>query len=227
MRKDGKLIFCMLSKDKLCFMLNQRAGDATKQEGFEGIRLYWAPTDIRETRERLKRLGFKVSELEDRDYGQVEFFLTDDDGYSHCFGVPTHTTVEKAPPRPVLTSISAQLFVTDIQKSCNFFNDKLGFGTDFTYGEPPFYAQVSRDNARLALRHMDGPVFVADVRQREDLLSASITVATAAEIEQLFLNYQSKGVQFHQTLKKEPWGARTFIVQDCDDNLILFAGPEK
>src|SRR5690242_10866249 len=26
MRKDGKLIFCMLRKDGLCFMLNQRAG---------------------------------------------------------------------------------------------------------------------------------------------------------------------------------------------------------
>jgi len=26
-------------------------------------------------------------------------------------------------------------------------------------------------------------------------------------------------------LKKEPWGARTFIIQDLDGNLILFAGP--
>ena len=77
MRKDGKLIFCMLSKDKLCFMLNQRAGDAAKPEGYEGIRLYWAPTDIRETRERLKKLGFSVSELEIRDYGQTEFLSTD------------------------------------------------------------------------------------------------------------------------------------------------------
>ena len=30
-----------------------------------------------------------VSELEHRAYGQTEFFLTDDDGYSHCFGVAT------------------------------------------------------------------------------------------------------------------------------------------
>jgi hypothetical protein len=30
-----------------------------------------------------------VSELGQRDYGQTEFFLTDEDGYSHCFGVPT------------------------------------------------------------------------------------------------------------------------------------------
>ena len=30
-----------------------------------------------------------VSEIEDRDYGQTEFFVTDDDGYTHCFGVAT------------------------------------------------------------------------------------------------------------------------------------------
>jgi len=32
-------------------------------------------------------------------------------------------------------------------------------------------------------------------------------------------------VRFHQELKTEPWGARTFIVKDPDGNLILFAGP--
>src|ERR1700721_4614535 len=88
-RKDEKLIFCMLQKDNLWFMLNQRAGNPVKPEDYNGIRLYWAPTDIDKTRERLKSLGYGVSELEHRDYGQTEFFLTDDDGYSHCFGVPT------------------------------------------------------------------------------------------------------------------------------------------
>jgi Glyoxalase/Bleomycin resistance protein/Dioxygenase superfamily len=89
MRKHDKLIFCMLRKGDLYFMLNQRAGSPTKPPDYDGIRLYWAPTDIYETRERLKSLGYGVSELEHRDYGQIEFFLTDDDGYSHCFGVPT------------------------------------------------------------------------------------------------------------------------------------------
>lgn len=40
-------------------------------------------------RERLKQLGYAVSDIEERDYGQTEFFVTDDDGYSHCFGVAT------------------------------------------------------------------------------------------------------------------------------------------
>lgn len=89
MRKDGKLINCMLQKDHIWFMLNQRAGSPLKPEDYEGIRLYWTPADINETRERLKNLGYKVSELEERDYGQTEFFLTDDDGFEHSFGVAT------------------------------------------------------------------------------------------------------------------------------------------
>ena len=95
----------------------------------------------------------------------------------------------------------------------------------FVYGDPPYYAQVIRDAARLNLRLVFEPVFVAGVRKREGLLSATITVSTAKEIKQLFLSYQAAGVSFHQALKKEPWGARTFIVSDPDENLILFAGP--
>jgi len=92
MRKDDKLIFCMLRKDTLCFMLNQRTGTPVKPKDYEGIRLYWTPKDIRKTRDRLKGLGHDVSEVEHRDYGQTEFFLTDDDGFSHCFGVPNQKT---------------------------------------------------------------------------------------------------------------------------------------
>ena len=129
-----------------------------------------------------------------------------------------------APPRPILTSVAAQLFVADIKASCEFFTAKLGFVVDFIYGDPPFYGQVSRDNVRFALRLVHGPVFTA-IREREHLLSAAVTVATADEIKQLFLGYQADGVHFHQPLKKEPWGAKTFVVSDPDGNLILFAGP--
>src|SRR5580704_3268859 len=128
-------------------------------------------------------------------------------------------------PDPILSSISAQLFVANIKSSCDFYTNKLGFAVEFFYGDPPYYGQVIRDNVRLALRLVFEPVFVGDVRKREHLLSASITVASANEIKQLFLSYQASGVSFHQALKKEPWGARTFIVSDPDENLILFAGP--
>jgi catechol 2,3-dioxygenase-like lactoylglutathione lyase family enzyme len=127
--------------------------------------------------------------------------------------------------KPELTRAEAQLFDADIKASCAFFTAKLGFEVVFTYGEPPFYGQVKRDNARLNLRMVCEPVFVGDIREREQLLAASLTVTSAAELRQLFVQYQAAGVDFLQTLKQEPWGARDFIVRDPDGNLLLFAGP--
>jgi|SRR5436190_852284 len=127
--------------------------------------------------------------------------------------------------RPVLIAAEPQLFVANLAASCAFFTDKLGFSIAFVYGEPPFYAQVVRDGARLNLRCVDRPTVDGERRDRESLLSAAVTVATAAEIKQLFLEFQAAGVAFHQTLKHEPWGARDFIIKDPDGNLLLFAGP--
>lgn len=70
-------------------MLNRRAGRADKPEDYEGVRFYWAPDDLHGLREHLLQLGFAVSRVQERDYGQTEFFLTDEDGFSHCFGVPS------------------------------------------------------------------------------------------------------------------------------------------
>ena len=89
MQQDGRLIGCMVHGEHVHFWLNQRAGSPIKPENYEGIRLYWAPRDIRALRNHLAGLGYGVSEISDRDYGQTEFFVTDDDGYAHCFGVAT------------------------------------------------------------------------------------------------------------------------------------------
>jgi catechol 2,3-dioxygenase-like lactoylglutathione lyase family enzyme len=129
------------------------------------------------------------------------------------------------PSAAIITATAAQLFVSDIKASCDFFTQKLGFAIVFVYGEPPFFAQVRRDTGLLNLRHVDAPVIDPGLRDREELLSADLGVTTEEHIKQLFLEFQAAGVSFFQTLRKEPWGAKTFIVKDPDGNLILFAGP--
>jgi catechol 2,3-dioxygenase-like lactoylglutathione lyase family enzyme len=131
----------------------------------------------------------------------------------------------QTPPKPVISGTAAELFVSDIKASVEFFTRKLGFSTVFVYGEPPFYAQVKRDRGLLNLKHMDEPVIDPALRDRESLLSADMGLDTHEEIKQLFLEFQAAGVTFFQTLRKEPWGAKTFIVKDPDGNLLLFAGP--
>jgi catechol 2,3-dioxygenase-like lactoylglutathione lyase family enzyme len=123
--------------------------------------------------------------------------------------------------KTTLSAAEPQLIVSDIAASSEFYTRKLGFTVAFSYGEPPFYVRVFRDGARLNLRHVDTPGFDPALRDREQLLSASITLDDA---KALFLEYQAAGVAFAQPLRTEPWGARTFIVRDPDGNLILFAG---
>ncbi len=125
------------------------------------------------------------------------------------------------PSKPVLGVAEPQLFVGDIRASCDFYREKLGFHVRFVYGEPPFYAQVERDAAGLNLRRLDSPLFDAQLRAGEDLLSATVV---RDDPEALLQEYQAKHFPFHQLLKTEAWGARSFIVVDPDGNLFAFSG---
>lgn len=120
-----------------------------------------------------------------------------------------------------LTAAEPQLYVRDIAAATEFYSRMLGFSIAFTYGDPPFYAQVFRDGARLNLRHVDEPVIDPVRRDSEQLIAASLTLDDA---KPLFLEFQNAGVEFAQSLRTEPWGARTFVVRDPDGNLLLFAG---
>ena len=123
--------------------------------------------------------------------------------------------------RPVLLAAEPQLYVTDVEAACEFYTKKLGFVVAFTYGDPPFYGQVVRDGARLNLRAVGAPLIDPALVEKDDLLSASISLD---EVKALYLEYRAADITFHQTLRTEPWGARTFIVRDPDGNLVLFAG---
>ncbi|HZQ02203.1 MAG TPA: VOC family protein [Reyranella sp.] len=140
-------------------------------------------------------------------------------------GVQTMTKSAAGTAAPALAAAEPCLFVTDMNRTLDFFTGKLGFEIAFTYGEPAFYAEVKRDKAAINLRHVDRSPFLAGVREREELLGASLTVDSAAAIKQLFLQYQAAGVDFFRPLRREPWGAQDFIARDPDGNLLLFAGP--
>jgi catechol 2,3-dioxygenase-like lactoylglutathione lyase family enzyme len=194
-------------------------------------RYYPVAAQIRDALPRFRHLtdaeilqqSFKLSDAQElvaREQG-FQSWLALKEGISAMPEKTRHT-----PPRkPVISGTAAELFVSDIKASCDFFTQKLGFSIVFVYGEPPFYAQVKRDRGLLNLKCMDVPVIDPELRDRESLLAADMGLDTAEEIKQLFVEFQNAGVSFFQTLRKEPWGARTFIVKDPDGNLLLFAGP--
>lgn len=214
---------------------------SSRKPDFENLRkqaklyLRWHRDGYHPVAALIRSLLPRFAALDDRAVMQASFKLADaqemvarQSGFDSWQALKTGATpMTKSPVRAPSSILHAepQLFVADIENSLAFFIEKLGFEKVFAYGTPPFYAQVRRDAVSLNLRLVCEPVFVGDIREREHLLSASFTMASSATLKDLFLVYQEAGVAFHQTLKSEPWGARTFIVRDPDGNLLLFAAP--
>jgi len=110
------------------------------------------------------------------------------------------------------------VFVKDFAAALAYYVGPLGFRTLFAYGDVPFYAHVQRDDAILALRHVDRPVI--DHSAGVDLLSAFIEVS---DVNVLHQQLQIAGARIFQAPRDEPWGMRSLIVSDLDDNLISFS----
>jgi catechol 2,3-dioxygenase-like lactoylglutathione lyase family enzyme len=120
---------------------------------------------------------------------------------------------------PVLLRVIPILLTRDVTSSAAFFQQKLGFEIDFLHGAPPFYGSVSRDGIRLHLRYVHQPVFAQAAAREKSLLSASIEVTN---VQGLFKEFESRGVEFAQTLTKQAWGGTDFHVRDPDGNVISF-----
>ena len=128
-------------------------------------------------------------------------------------------------PEPVVAAEAGpvfavpMLYVADVRRAAEHYQRVLGFAVALE-GEPPFFAQLRRGGAQLALRHTHRPVFEAAARAEEELLwQASVAVRG---VKALYLEYIATGATISTPLRREPWGAWDFAVEDPDGNLIGF-----
>jgi catechol 2,3-dioxygenase-like lactoylglutathione lyase family enzyme len=121
---------------------------------------------------------------------------------------------------PEILGAQPQIFVTDMERAVRFYRDQLGFSVEYLYGEPPYYGLIVRGAAGMNLRHVDEVPMNVGLRDREQLLAATIVVRNA---KALFVSFKEAGLPFHQKFREQSWGAHDFIVTDPDGNLIHFA----
>jgi catechol 2,3-dioxygenase-like lactoylglutathione lyase family enzyme len=187
---------------------------------------------------RLRQAVPRFAELSDRAILDAPFTLADaqrvvarDAGYADwALATKELRKMSKATTKPAARSPETarlciaypQLFVADVPRSAQFFEQTLGFSIEYLYGEPPFYGLVSRDGIGLNLRCVAPAPIDPALREKESLLAANIV---AEGVKALFLEFKKRGADFAQTLTEQPWGATDFIVRDLDGNLLCFASP--
>jgi uncharacterized glyoxalase superfamily protein PhnB len=134
---------------------------------------------------------------------------------------------DDAPARAPVTPAEAgplfavpMLYVADVVRALDHYERVLGFERLFASGDPPFYGEVRRGGAILALRFTHRSVFDAAARADEELLwQASIAVKG---VKALYLEYVAAGATISTPLRREPWGVWDFAVEDSEGNLVGF-----
>lgn len=118
----------------------------------------------------------------------------------------------------MIRQIVPVFFTTDIPGTLAFYKDKLGFECLGTWQDPPVYAIVARDRRAIHFRCASPPTPNPE-KYSEEFLDAYIFVE---DVDALYEDYSSRGVEFARNLANMPWNSREFVVKDCDGRLIAF-----
>src|SRR6185503_1431904 len=124
-----------------------------------------------------------------------------------------------ANPTTVSLLGGATVFVVeDVLRSVQHYCDVLGFHTEFTYGEPTFYAGVERDGVLIHLQ-------TASETKRQPGHGALNVFVT--DVDALYHELQSKGARTVKEPKDYPYGMRDFDIHDLDGNQLCFGMESK
>lgn len=125
------------------------------------------------------------------------------------------TTVALSPAK--LRSLAPQFLVLDLQEARAFYQDKLGFQVEFAYQD--FYASVQRDGITIHLKLSDEPDPSHAFKHQNEHLDVYISTDN---IEVLYAEFQSRGVNFLKPLHTTEWNTREFVVQDNSGYILYF-----
>jgi uncharacterized glyoxalase superfamily protein PhnB len=123
---------------------------------------------------------------------------------------------------PQFFGVVPVFLVDDIIETAMYYRDHLGFEIDFIYGEPPYYASVSRGDAVLNFRKSDPP------GRRNSVLRAGpgngIDAYIVLEgVDDLYEEFMRRGALLRTSPAAHEYGMREFKIEDNNGYLITFA----
>ncbi len=111
-----------------------------------------------------------------------------------------------------------QFLVSNLADAIAFYEQRLGFTTDFLYDD--FYASVSRDGAPIHLKCAPRNEAERAHRKFAEHLDAYVDVSEVAALHDELL---SRGAPIMKPLGQRPWGALDFYIEDPDGHILCFS----
>jgi uncharacterized glyoxalase superfamily protein PhnB len=117
------------------------------------------------------------------------------------------------PSAGALCGAATVLVVRDVLRSVEHYRDVLGFRTEFTYGEPTFYAGVERDAVVIHLQA------ASETKRQPGHGAVNIFVT---DVDGLYQELKARGARTLNEPKDYPYGMRDFDLVDLDGNQLSF-----
>ena len=122
----------------------------------------------------------------------------------------------------VLTGVSPVLLVANLQRSVDYFGERLGFECE-VFGDPPNFATAVRDSAVILIALSDQPErLVPHWKIVDAMWDVYIRVDDA---DAIYAEVHDRGAGIDYTIYDAPHGFREFGVQDPDGHDIAFGQP--
>lgn len=114
----------------------------------------------------------------------------------------------------IFSHASCVLPVSDIDKSIQFYTNKLGFEVTFSWNTSIDYAILKRENVEIHLTLKKG-------YKKGGFVHTNIYVFVN-DIQLLYKEYISKQVAFHRDLNDQEYGMADFDIMDLDGHILTF-----
>jgi uncharacterized glyoxalase superfamily protein PhnB len=121
-------------------------------------------------------------------------------------------------PAVLLCGAATVFVVQDVLRSVEHYRDVLGFQTEFTYGQPTFYAGVERDGVVIHLQA------AGETKRQPGHGAVNIFVT---DVDTLYQELKSRGARTLNEPRDYPYGMRDFDVHDLDGNQLCFGTASK
>lgn len=119
---------------------------------------------------------------------------------------------------PIVNSMAPQLLVNNLKDSIGFYENQLGFTTDFIYED--FYASVSVDGHPIHLKC--APKLEEERRHRKSNGHLDVFI-NVTDAQALYQKYHDAGAVITQAPQTHPWGTLDFQVEDPDGYILCFS----
>lgn len=109
--------------------------------------------------------------------------------------------------------------VADVAVTQKYYSETLGFRIEYSAGDPPEFAVVSRDGCGVMLRRVNDPARIRPMESQGGTWDAFFWVS---DVNALSAELSSKGVTIVYPVTIQPYGMKEFAIRDVDGHVLGF-----